>query len=82
MKNGPAQTIRELRAVIDARDDFEIKLIGSSLGGFYATFLSEEYDLPAVLINPAVRPFRFLETIIGEHRNYYSDTIHLSLIHI
>ena len=65
MKNGPAQTIRELRAVVDARDDFEIKLIGSSLGGFYATFLSEEYDLPAVLINPAVRPFRFLETIIG-----------------
>ena len=77
MKNGPAQTIRELRAVIDARDDLEIKLIGSSLGGFYATFLSEEYDLPAVLINPAVRPFRSLKTLIGEHRNYYSDNIHI-----
>ena len=51
-------------------------LIGSSLGGFYATFLSEEYDLPAVLINPAVRPFDSRESLLGEHRNYYSDTIH------
>ena len=58
MTSGPAQTISELRTIIDERYDFEIKLIGSSLGGFYATFLSEEYDLPAVLINPAVRPFR------------------------
>ncbi len=77
MKNGPAETISELRTIIDARDDFDIMLIGSSLGGFYSTFLSEEYDLPAVLINPAVRPFDAPETMLGEHRNYYSDNIHI-----
>ena len=41
MASGPAQTISEVRTIIDERYDFEIKLIGSSLGGFYATFLSD-----------------------------------------
>ena len=51
-------------------------LMGSSLGGYYATCLAEEYDLPAVLINPAVRPFEFWQTHVGEHRNYHTDEIH------
>ena len=76
IKNGPVETIKELRTIIDVHKGMDIKLIGSSLGGFYATFLSEEYDLPAVLINPAVRPFDSREALLGEHRNYYSDTIH------
>src|SRR5690606_21817342 len=33
-------------------------LIGSSLGGFYAAWLAERYDLKAALINPAVSPAR------------------------
>jgi len=76
IKNGPVDTIKELRTIIDVHKGMDIMLIGSSLGGFYATFLSEEYDLPAVLINPAVRPFDACESLLGEHRNYYSDTIH------
>ncbi len=51
--------------------------MGSSLGGYYATFLAEEYGFPAVLINPAVRPFEFWRTHIGEHKNYYSDDVHI-----
>ena len=33
-----------------------LTLIGSSLGGYYATVLAERYGCRAVLINPAIRP--------------------------
>ena len=41
-------------------------VIGSSLGGFYATVLAEALGCRAVLINPAVNPARDLATQIGE----------------
>ena len=39
----------------------KVSLIGSSLGGFYALYLADKYDLKAVLINPAVYPWVTLE---------------------
>jgi predicted esterase YcpF (UPF0227 family) len=41
--------------------------MGSSLGGFYAAWLSAHLACPAVLINPAVHPSRDLARYIGEH---------------
>jgi predicted esterase YcpF (UPF0227 family) len=45
----------------------QMALMGSSLGGFYAAWLSTQLRCPAVLINPAVRPSRALARYIGEH---------------
>ena len=42
-------------------------IVGSSLGGFYATWLSKAWSCPAVLLNPAVHPARDLAQYIGEH---------------
>ena len=49
-----------------------VTLAGSSLGGFYATHLTERLGLRAVLINPAVKPQRDLESYLGIQRNLYS----------
>jgi predicted esterase YcpF (UPF0227 family) len=47
-------------------------LVGSSLGGFYATHLAEKHGLRAVLLNPAVTPQADLESYLGEQRNLYT----------
>jgi predicted esterase YcpF (UPF0227 family) len=44
----------------------EDTLIGSSLGGFYATWLAERTGCRAVLLNPAVRPAQGLAAWVGE----------------
>nr|OFZ93360.1 MAG: esterase [Betaproteobacteria bacterium RIFCSPLOWO2_02_67_12]OGA30352.1 MAG: esterase [Betaproteobacteria bacterium RIFCSPLOWO2_02_FULL_68_150]OGA72371.1 MAG: esterase [Betaproteobacteria bacterium RIFCSPLOWO2_12_FULL_67_28] len=47
-------------------------LVGSSLGGFYATHFAERLDLRAVLINPAIRPHIGLEPFLGTQQNLYT----------
>lgn len=48
-------------------------VIGSSLGGFYATALAERHGCRAVLLNPAVDPARDLTRYIGELSAWHSD---------
>jgi len=48
-------------------------VIGSSLGGFYATVLAERLGIRAVLLNPAVNPARDLAKYIGETTAWHSN---------
>jgi predicted esterase YcpF (UPF0227 family) len=50
-----------------------LTVIGSSLGGFYATWLAEQLGCKAVLLNPAVQAARDLATQVGEHHMYHSN---------
>lgn len=50
-----------------------LTVIGSSLGGFYASWLAEQLGCKAVLLNPAVEAARDLATQVGEHHMYHSD---------
>ncbi|AMG37321.1 MULTISPECIES: YqiA/YcfP family alpha/beta fold hydrolase [Achromobacter] len=56
-----------------AADPRALTVVGSSLGGFYATWLAEQLGCKAVLLNPAVEAARDLATQVGEHRMYHSD---------
>jgi len=77
MSHGPAETIAQLHELIDEIGSDHLVLMGSSLGGYYATYLAEFYQAPAVLINPAVQPYELWESHLGENRNYHSDEIHI-----
>lgn len=46
-------------------------VMGSSLGGFYATVLAERLDCGAIVINPVVEPARDLARHIGEQTSYH-----------
>ena len=48
-------------------------VIGSSLGGFYATALAQRTGCRAVLLNPAVYPARDLTKYVGEITAWHSD---------
>ena len=48
-----------------------VSLIGSSLGGYYSLYLSHKYNIPTVLINPAMYPYSTLERALGFAPNYY-----------
>ena len=47
-------------------------VVGSSLGGFYATWLGEHMQCKTVVLNPAVHPARDLTKYIGEQTNWHS----------
>jgi predicted esterase YcpF (UPF0227 family) len=51
----------------------ELAIVGSSLGGYYATWLAEQVGCRAVLLNPAVKPPRDLESYVGVTTHYHSD---------
>ncbi len=50
----------------------QLALIGSSLGGYYATWLAERLGCRAVLLNPAIAPARDLEAHLGRQPVFFS----------
>ncbi|MCA0177603.1 MAG: esterase [Proteobacteria bacterium] len=47
-------------------------VVGSSLGGFYATLVAEHTGCRAGLLNPAIDPARDLAAYIGEQRQWHA----------
>ncbi|WLI88412.1 YqiA/YcfP family alpha/beta fold hydrolase [Massilia sp. R2A-15] len=51
----------------------ELAIVGSSLGGFYATWLAERFGCRAVLLNPAIEPLKDLDQHVGVTTAWHSD---------
>ena len=77
----PRQAMAQLEAAIAELG--QPVLVGSSLGGYYATHLAARHGLKALLINPAVLPHQRFDGYLGEQTNHYSgETWQLTHDHV
>ncbi len=72
LSDRPGEAIARLEAMIAASRGMA-KLIGSSLGGFYATWLAERHGLKAVLVNPCVACHEKLAGEVGKTQKNWHD---------
>ena len=68
----PEEAMALLEAQLGGMEPGQVTLVGSSLGGFYATHFAERLGLRAVLINPAITPYVGLEAYLGTQKNLYT----------
>lgn len=74
----PRQALASLQALVARWPVATMAVVGSSLGGFYATVLAEHLGCPAVLLNPAVEPARDLAAYVGEQTQFHDPARHFS----
>jgi predicted esterase YcpF (UPF0227 family) len=60
-------------SLVDGVPAQELALVGSSLGGYYATWLAERLGCRAVLLNPAIVPLKDLDQHVGVTTAWHSD---------
>jgi len=68
----PRDAIAHVEAELAQRHPESVTLIGSSLGGFYATHLAEKHGWKAVLVNPAVHAHRLMRSSLGPQTNWHT----------
>jgi predicted esterase YcpF (UPF0227 family) len=79
----PARAIEQAAAACAPYAARDLTLVGSSLGGFYATVLAERLGCRAALLNPAVHPHRHFGRYLGRQRNLYSgEEFDLTVEHV
>ena len=63
----------QLNDLVNQYGGRKLRFIGSSMGGFFSTYLVSQFGGKAVLINPAVKPHILLSDYLGEHENPYTQ---------
>lgn len=77
LPHSPKEAIQLLQTLIEQLPHAP-KLIGSSLGGFYATYLAATLQLKAVLINPAVHPGLLLRPALNTlQKSWHNDSTYI-----
>lgn len=76
LSHEPLTAVAQLETILSQHD---IRLlVGSSLGGYLATWLKRRHDIPAVLINPAIAPYLLLEDYLGSHEGCHGQMINVT----
>jgi predicted esterase YcpF (UPF0227 family) len=68
----PTQAIELLETLMARAQAARITLVGSSLGGYYSTWLAEKHGVRAALLNPAITPHEGLRAYLGPQKNLYT----------
>ena len=68
----PREAIALLERQVSRAHADKVTLVGSSLGGFYATCLTERLGMRSVLVNPAITPHEGLRSYLGPQKNLYT----------
>ena len=71
----PRQSLDEVQQAIADWPRASMAVMGSSLGGFYATWLAERLGCKAALLNPAVHPADDLAAQIGTHAYWHQPEL-------
>jgi predicted esterase YcpF (UPF0227 family) len=69
----PKLAMEQAFALVQGVPAEELSIIGSSLGGYYATWMAEQIGCRAVLLNPAIVPQLSLDQHVGVTTEYHSD---------
>jgi uncharacterized protein len=77
LSSSPREALSQLTEL--GQNTPDLCLIGSSLGGFWATWMVEQFGGRAVLINPAVAPHTRFQHLVGQSLPYYYDNRELQL---
>lgn len=79
----PVRALAQVEAACGAIETRDLTLVGSSLGGFYATVMAERLGCRAALLNPAVNPHRHFARYLGAQKNLYTgEEFELTQAHI
>jgi predicted esterase YcpF (UPF0227 family) len=78
LASSPEGVIKQLEGLIENANSADEPwcFIGSSLGGYFSTYLSEKYQGKAVLINPAVKPYELMSNYLGEQTNPHTGEVY------
>ena len=82
LENSPNEAVLQLENILtssienNTQDNNDWLLMGSSLGGYFAHYLANKFQLPAVMINPAIKPFELMEDYLGEQTNPYTNSVY------
>jgi predicted esterase YcpF (UPF0227 family) len=83
MHHRPKRAVEAVEAICRAIPPGDLTLVGSSLGGFYATVIAERLGCRAALLNPAVHPQRHFMKYLGTQRNLYTgESFELTMMHV
>ena len=83
MHHRPRRAVEQVEAACRGIPANDLTLIGSSLGGFYATVLAERLGCRAALLNPAVHPQCHFTRYLGTQRNMYTgESFELTMMHV
>ncbi len=72
----PEKAIKLLEYLVEKLKNDDLYLVGTSLGGYYAAYLSHKFGVPSIIINPSTKPWESLKNEVGTQKNYKTDEVY------